>query len=65
MPVGECLGGDMVCLVHGHARIWSWSLSDRISHCLDSEILPPYPESWHTELLEQTFPESAEEFTRV
>ena len=46
LPVGECKGGDMVYLKNGSASIWTWSLSNGIPRCLDSEISPPYPESW-------------------
>ena len=65
MPVGECIGGDMVCLGHGSPSIWPRSLSNRVSRCLDSEISPPYPESWGAGLFEKTFPESDEEFAWV
>jgi hypothetical protein len=62
MPVGECEGGDMVCLGHGNPSIWPWSLPNGVSRCVDPEISPPYPESWSARLLEETFPESHEEF---
>ena len=65
MPVGECEGGDMVCLGHGDPSIWTWSLPNGVSRCMDSEISPPYPESWSARLLEKTFPESHEEFAGV
>jgi hypothetical protein len=32
---------------------------------LNSEILPPYPKSWFTELCKKTFPESHREFGGV
>jgi hypothetical protein len=32
---------------------------------MDTEISPPYPESWSARLLEKTFPESDEEFAGV
>ena len=51
----------MVCLGHGNAIIRTWSLSNRISHSLDTEISPPYPESWCAGIFKQTFPESNEE----
>ena len=62
LPVGECEGGDMVCLEHGNQSIWTWSLPNGVSRCMDSEISPPDPESWSARLLEKTFPESHEEF---
>ena len=65
MPVGECIGGDMVCLGHGSSSVWPRSLSNGVSRCLDSEISPPYPESWCAGLFEETFPESDEEFAWV
>ena len=61
LPVGECEGGDMVCLGHGKPIIWTWSLPNWVSRCMDPEISPPYPESWSARLLEKTFPESHEE----
>ena len=65
MPVGECIGGDMVCLGHGSPSIWPRSLSNGVSRCLDSEISPSYPEFWCAGLFEKTFPESDEEFAWV
>ncbi len=65
MPVGECIGGDMVCLGHGNPGIWSRSLSNGVSRCMDSEISPPYPESWCARIFEETFPESDEELAGV
>ena len=65
LPVGECKGGDMVCLGHGSPSIRPRSLSNGISRCLDSEISPPYPESWCAGLFEKTFPESDEKFAWV
>ena len=65
LPVGECEGGDMVCLEHGNPSIWAWSLPNGVPRCMDPEISPPYPESWSARLLEKTFPESHEEFAGV
>ena len=65
MPVGECIGGDMVCIGHGSPSIWPRSLSNGVSRCLDSEISPPYPESWCAGIFEETFPESDEELGGV
>jgi len=65
LPVGECEGGDMVCLKYGDPSIRTWSLPNGVSRCMDTEISPPYPESWSARLLEKTFPESDEEFAGV
>ena len=62
LPVGECEGGDMVCLGHGNPSVWPWSLPNGVSRCLDPKISPPYPESWSARLFEKTFPESHEKF---
>ena len=32
---------------------------------MDTEISPPYPESWRERIFEQTFPEGDKEFTRL
>jgi hypothetical protein len=48
----------MVCLEYGNPSMRAWSLSNRVSRCMDPEISPPYPESWSAGLLENTFPES-------
>ena len=40
----------------GNEVIWTRRLSYRISHCLDTEISPPYPESWGEGIYKQTFP---------
>jgi len=55
----------MVCLGDGNPSIWTWSLPNGVSRCMDPEISPPYPESWSARLLEKTFPESHEEFAGV
>ena len=65
LPVGECEGGDMIYWGHGNPSIWPWSVSNGVPCCLDSQISPPYPESWYTGLFEETFPENTEEFTGV
>jgi len=65
LPVGECEGGDMVCLKYGDPSIRTRSLPNGVSRCMDTEISPPYPESWSARLLEKTFPESDEEFAGV
>ncbi len=44
----------------GDEIIWARRLSHGISHSLDTEILPPYPESWRTGVYKQTFPEGIE-----
>ena len=46
----------MVCLGHGGPSIWPRSLSNGVSRCLDSEISPPYPESWVRGYLRKLFP---------
>ena len=55
----------MIYLGHGNPSIWSWSLSNGIPRCLDSEISPPYPESWCAGLFEKTFSENTEELAGV
>jgi hypothetical protein len=62
LPVGEWLGGDMIRCASGDTSFRSWSLSDGISHRLDTEILPPYPECWDTGLFTETFSEGHVEF---
>lgn len=52
----------MIMLVHGKSAVRTWSLSYRISHCLDTKIPPPYPESWYQRLFKQTFPEGNKEY---
>ena len=37
--------------------IWAWRISHRVSRCLDTEISPPYPESWGAGVYKQTFPQ--------
>ena len=32
---------------------------------MDTEVSPPYPESWREGISEQTFPEGDKEFTRL
>ena len=40
----------------GDEVIWAWRISDGISHSLDNEVSPPYPESWGVGVYQQTFP---------
>ena len=35
-------------------------ISHRVSHSLDTEISPPYPESWREGIFKQTFTEGVE-----
>ena len=55
----------MIYLGHGNPSIWSWSLSNGIPRCLDSEISLPYPECWCAGLFEKTFSENTEELAGV
>ena len=55
----------MVCLGHGSPIVWPWSLPNGVPRCLDSEISPPYPESWCAGLFEKAFPESNKESSGV
>ena len=48
----------MIMLLCGKSVIWAWSLSYGISYCIDTEISPPYPESWGAGVCKQTFPQS-------
>ena len=65
LPVGECEGGDMVCIRRGNLSIWERSLSNRVSRSIDPETSPPYTEPWSARLLEKTFPGSHEEYARM
>ena len=47
--------------MRGDEVIWTWRISDGVSHSLDTEISPPYPESWGAGLSHQTFPQGIEE----
>ena len=42
--------------MRGYKVIWTWRLSHRVPCCLDTEISPPYPESWCAGVYKQTFP---------
>ena len=43
--------------MRGDETIRARCLSHRISHSLDTEISPPYPESWRKGVYKQTFPQ--------
>ena len=45
---------------HGNEVFRAQRLSDRISHSLDNEISPPYPESWRGGVSRQVVTEGAE-----
>ena len=49
----------------GDEVIWTRRLSYRISYSLDTEISPPYPESWGAGIYKQTFPKDNEKDARV
>jgi len=44
----------------GDEVIRTWCVSNRVSHSLDTEISPPYPESWGGGIYKQTFPKDNE-----
>jgi len=46
--------------MRGYEVIWARRLSDRISCSLDTEISPPYPESWGAGVYKQTFSQGIE-----
>jgi len=51
--------------MRGNELIWAWRLSHRISHSLDTEISPPYPESWRKGEYKQTFPKGIKGYAGV
>ena len=51
--------------MNGNQIIWTFSLSYRISHRVDTEISLSRPESWGTGVFSKTFSESDGTITRV
>ncbi len=51
--------------MRGDEIIRAWRVSHGISHSLDTEIPPPYPESWGGGIYKQTFPEGTKKDARV
>ena len=51
----------MIRCVSGDSVFRSWSLPDRVSYRLDTEISPPYPKSWGARVFAKTFSEGDEE----
>ena len=51
--------------MRGNEILWTQRLSHRVSHCLDTEISPPYPESWSAGVFKQAFPKNIERYARV
>ena len=51
----------MIRCVSGDSIFRPWSLPDRVSYCLDTEISPPYPKSWSARVFAKTFSEGDEE----
>ena len=46
--------------MRGDEVIRTWSVSNGVSHSLDTEIPPPYPESWGGGIYKQTLPKDNE-----
>ena len=51
--------------MQGDEAMWERRLSHRVPCYLDTEISPPYPESWCAKVYKQTFPKSTEGYARV
>ena len=55
--MGEWVDDDMIKYKNGNILKWPWSIQDRVSYCMDTEISTPYPKSWHKRIFNQTFSE--------
>ena len=55
----------MVYCLNGDSVIRTWCLSHGIPYCVDTQISPPYSESWREGISSQTFSESSQEHARV
>ena len=47
-------------MMYGSSTFGTRRLPDAISHCLDTEVSPPYPESWRGRVLEEASVEGVE-----
>ena len=55
--VGEWIGDDMVKYRYGDILKWPWSIQNRVSYSMDTEISASYPKSWRKGIYSQAFSE--------
>ena len=51
--------------MYGDEVIWAQRLSYRVPYCVDTEISPPYHESWCKGVYKQAFPQGIKEHDGV